>query len=154
MLKYFIKLEATKTRQELESINKIAELQSLKKSTYEFDVIVNPKRIKSFKWIANIDQVNLGDLRESIIAMYQPPELVKDGVTLTFVNNEDFAGITEYLGGSNYITISLMYSLLTIISQKIIPKDAEIEVIDLTSPNTTFDNDVSYEDAPEDEPVT
>ncbi|CAG8596707.1 4920_t:CDS:2 [Funneliformis mosseae] len=45
--------ETTKTRQELESINKIAELQSLKKSTYEFDVIVNPKRIETFKWIAN-----------------------------------------------------------------------------------------------------
>ncbi|CAI2181722.1 1637_t:CDS:2 [Funneliformis geosporum] len=63
----------------LELINKIAELQRLlKKSTYEFDVIVNLKRIKAFKWIANIDQVNLEDLRESIYAMYQTLELEKD----------------------------------------------------------------------------
>jgi len=61
----------------------------------------------------------------------------------------DFAGATEYLGGSNYTTISLMYSLLAVISKKIIPEDSDVEVIDLTSPNTAFDNDVGYEDAPE-----
>ncbi|CAG8711095.1 1514_t:CDS:1, partial [Funneliformis caledonium] len=65
----------------------------------------------------------------------------------------NFAGVTEYLDGSNYILISLMFSLLTIFSQKII-SDAEIEVIDLTSPNTVFDDNVSYKDAPEDEPIT
>ncbi|CAG8742167.1 9951_t:CDS:2, partial [Rhizophagus irregularis] len=64
---------------------------------------------------------------------------------------EDFAGATEYLGGSNYTTISLMYSLLAVISNKMIPDDSNVEVIDLTSPNTAFDDDVGYEDAPEDE---
>jgi hypothetical protein len=63
----------------------------------------------------------------------------------------DFAEATEYLGGSKYTTISLMYCLLTIISKKLIPEDSNIEVIDLTNPNTAFDDDVGYEDAPEDE---
>ena len=67
---------------------------------------------------------------------------------------EDFAGVTEYLGGSNYTTISMMYSLLTMISQKIMPDNINMEIIDLTSPNTAFDDDLGYEDAPEDEPIT
>ncbi|CAB4374006.1 unnamed protein product [Rhizophagus irregularis] len=56
---------------------------------------------------------------------------------------EDFAGATEYLGGSNYTTISLMYSLLAVISNKMIPDDSNVEVIDLTSPNTAFDDDIA-----------
>jgi hypothetical protein len=67
---------------------------------------------------------------------------------------EDFAEATEYLGGSKYTTISLMYSVLAVISQNILPDDSNIEVIDLTSPNTAFDDDIGYEDAPEDEPIT
>ena len=67
---------------------------------------------------------------------------------------EDFAEATEYLGGSKYTTISLMYSILAVISQNILPDDSNIEVIDLTSPNTAFDDDIGYEDAPEDEPIT
>ena len=68
---------------------------------------------------------------------------------------EDFAGVTEYLGGSKYTTISLMYSLLVMISQKVMPvDDSNTEVIDLTSPNTAFDDDVGYDDAPDDEPIT
>ncbi|CAG8684570.1 14916_t:CDS:1, partial [Funneliformis caledonium] len=67
---------------------------------------------------------------------------------------KDFARVTEYLGGSDYTTISLMYSLLAIISKKIIPKNSDMEVIDLTSLNTTFDDDIGYEDALEDEPIT
>ncbi len=68
---------------------------------------------------------------------------------------EDFAEATEYLGGSKYTTISLMYSVLAIINQKILPDDnSDVEVVDLTSPNTAFDDDVGYEDAPEDEPIS
>jgi len=76
---------------------------------------------------------------------------------------EDFAEATEYLGGSKYTTISLMYSILTVISQKILPDDDSdddlddnfnMEIVDLTSSNTAFDDNVSYEDAPEDEPIT
>ena len=67
---------------------------------------------------------------------------------------EDFAGVTEYLGESNYTTISLMYSLLAIISKKIISENSDIEVIDLTSPNTAFDDDIGYKDTPENEPIT
>ncbi|CAG8499245.1 17977_t:CDS:2 [Funneliformis caledonium] len=73
---------------------------------------------------------------------------------LNMVQEKDFAGVTEYLGGSNYTTISLMYSLLAIISKKIIPENSDMEVINLTSPNTAFDDDIGYEDVPEDEPIT
>ncbi|CAB4432774.1 unnamed protein product [Rhizophagus irregularis] len=60
----------------MELMNKVAELERLlRKPIYEFDVIVNPKRTKAFKWVANIDQVTLGDLRESIFAMHQPQNL-------------------------------------------------------------------------------
>lgn len=68
---------------------------------------------------------------------------------------EDFAEATEYLGGSKYTTISLMYSVLAMISKKILPGgNSDVEVVDLTNPNTAFDDDVGYEDAPEDEPTT
>ncbi len=67
---------------------------------------------------------------------------------------KDFAEATEYLNGSNYTTISLMYSLLAIISKNIIPDDSNIEVVDLTSPNTAFDDDIDYEDVSEDESIT
>ncbi|CAG8769240.1 2984_t:CDS:2, partial [Funneliformis caledonium] len=66
---------------------------------------------------------------------------------------EDFAEVTEYLSGSNYTTISLMYSLLAIISKNIVLDDSSIEVVDLTSPNTAFDDNVGYEDALEDEKI-
>ena len=67
---------------------------------------------------------------------------------------EDFAEATEYLGGSKYTTISLMYSVLAMISKKILPDNSNVEIVDLTSPNTAFDDDVGYEDAPEDELIT
>ena len=67
---------------------------------------------------------------------------------------KDFAEVTKYLGRSNYITISLMYSLLVIISKKIIPENSNIKVIDLTSPNNAFDDNIGYEDALKDEPIT
>uniref|UniRef100_U9TX99 Crinkler effector protein N-terminal domain-containing protein n=1 Tax=Rhizophagus irregularis (strain DAOM 181602 / DAOM 197198 / MUCL 43194) TaxID=747089 RepID=U9TX99_RHIID len=88
--------ETTKTRQELELtelelINKVAELQKLllKKSIYEFNIIVNPKRTKASKWIANIEQVTLKDLKEFIFALYQSPELQKDVATLAFSCNDE-----------------------------------------------------------------
>ncbi len=45
-----------------------------------------------------------------------------------------------------------MYSVLAIISQKIIPVN-DVKIVDLTSLNTVFDN-IGYEDVPEDEPIT
>ena len=36
---------------------------------------------------------------------------------------EDFAGATKILGGKKYTTISLMYSILAVINQKLIPDD-------------------------------
>ncbi|CAB5369823.1 unnamed protein product [Rhizophagus irregularis] len=68
---------------------------------------------------------------------------------------EDFAGATEYLGGSKYATISLMYSVLAMIKQKILlDNDSNVEDIDLTNSDTAFDDDVGYEDAPEDESIS
>src|SRR2546421_7914346 len=68
---------------------------------------------------------------------------------------EDFAEATEYLSGSKYTTISLMYSMLAIINQKILPdNNSNVKVVDLTSLNTVFDDDVGYEDAPEDELIS
>lgn len=64
---------------------------------------------------------------------------------------EDFAEATEYLGGSKYTTISLMYSILEIISQKLLPDDSEVEIVDLSNPNTAFDDNIGYTDAPEDD---
>ncbi|CAB4433372.1 unnamed protein product [Rhizophagus irregularis] len=83
-------IETTKTRKELELINKVAELQKLlKKSIHEFDIIVNPKRTKTSKWIVNIEQVTLKDLKEFIFALYQFPELQKDIATLAFSCNDE-----------------------------------------------------------------
>ncbi|CAG8591309.1 9522_t:CDS:2 [Diversispora eburnea] len=69
---------------------------------------------------------------------------------------EDFAEATEYLGGSKYTTISLMYSILEIISQKLLPDGSEVEIVDLSNSNTAFDDNISYNDATEedDEPIT
>ena len=48
-----------------------------------------------------------------------------------------------------------MYSVLAIINQKISPDDdSNVKVVDLTSSNMAFDDDVGYEDAPEDEPIS
>ncbi|CAG8632670.1 7962_t:CDS:2, partial [Diversispora eburnea] len=59
---------------------------------------------------------------------------------------EDFAKATEYLSGSKYITISLMYSILEIISQKLLP-----EIVDLSNSNIAFDDNISYNDVSEDD---
>ncbi|CAG8712541.1 6123_t:CDS:1, partial [Ambispora leptoticha] len=38
-----------------------------------FDVIVSPKRVKSFKWIVNIEHATLEGLKKFIRAIYQTP---------------------------------------------------------------------------------
>ncbi|PKK59717.1 hypothetical protein RhiirC2_794427 [Rhizophagus irregularis] len=60
----------------MELMNKIAELERLLR-----------KPIYGIQWVANIDQVTLGDSRESIFAMHQLPELEKDSATFTFECN-------------------------------------------------------------------
>ncbi|CAB4414474.1 unnamed protein product [Rhizophagus irregularis] len=65
-----------------ETANKVA------KSIYEFNIIVNPKRTKAFNWVANIEQVTLKDLKETIFSLYQFPELEKNGATLAFSCND------------------------------------------------------------------
>jgi len=50
---------------------------------------------------------------------------------------KNFAKATGYLGESKYITISLIYNVLAIINQKIIPVD-DIEIVDLISSDIAF----------------
>jgi hypothetical protein len=54
-----------------------------------FDVIVNPKRTKSFKWTVNIEQATLEGLKNSIRKKYQLPSLENDGAVLTFIHDKD-----------------------------------------------------------------
>src|SRR2546430_1766160 len=120
-------------------------------------------------WKRLIKIKDLIDILASTMLIDPDPSTRRDGKRLKSINLtdnewqaisklivilEDFAGATEYLGGSNYTTISLMYSLLAVISKKLIPDDSYMEVIDLTGSDTVFDDDVGYEDAPEDEPIT
>ena len=120
-------------------------------------------------WKRLIKIKDLIDILASTMLIDPDPLMRRDGKRLKNINLtenewqemsklikilEDFAEATEYLGGSKYTTISLMYSVLAVISQNILPDDSNIEVIDLTSPNTTFNNDIGYKDAPKDEPIT
>ncbi|KAF0432865.1 crinkler family protein [Gigaspora margarita] len=45
-----------------------------------------PKRTKSFRWITNIEQVTLRNLKESIIAIYKTPVLENNGAILNFMS--------------------------------------------------------------------
>ncbi|KAF0520297.1 crinkler family protein [Gigaspora margarita] len=54
---------------------------------YEFDVLVSPKRTKSFRWIANIEQVTLRNLKESIFAIYKTSVLENNGAILNFMSD-------------------------------------------------------------------
>src|SRR5215213_212555 len=121
-------------------------------------------------WKRLIKIKDLIDILASTMLIDPDPSTRRDGKQLKSINLtedewqeisklvkvlKDFAKATEYLGGSKYTTISLMYSVLVIISQKLLPDDnSNVEVVDLTSPNTAFDDDVGYEDAPEDEPIS
>ena len=51
-----------------------------------FDVVVSPKRTKSFKWTVNIDHATLEGLKKSIRGMYQTPALENDGAVLSMIN--------------------------------------------------------------------
>ena len=63
-----------------------------------------------------------------------------------------FANITEFLGGSQYATVSFMYHAINVITEGVKPHDSnEIEVVDFTEPNIAFDDNIEYEDADEDD---
>ena len=66
--------------------------------------------------------------------------LIKDeqeAINKLIVILKNFAKATGYLGESKYITISLIYNVLAIINQKIIPVD-DIEIVDLISSDIAF----------------
>ncbi|CAG8656630.1 5821_t:CDS:2, partial [Ambispora gerdemannii] len=53
----------------------------------EFDVVVSPKRVKSFKWTVNIEHAILEGLKKSIRVIYQTPALENDGVVFNLVSD-------------------------------------------------------------------
>ncbi|KAF8456770.1 hypothetical protein BDZ91DRAFT_745320 [Kalaharituber pfeilii] len=58
----------------------------LAKSVHEFDVIVSPKRTRSFKWTVNIEHATLDDLKDSIRTESKTPALENDGAVLSILN--------------------------------------------------------------------
>ncbi|CAG8483382.1 11960_t:CDS:2, partial [Ambispora leptoticha] len=57
----------------------------LNKSVREFDVIVSPKWVRSFKWTVNIEHATLEAFKDSIRAVYQTPALENDGAVFNVV---------------------------------------------------------------------
>ncbi|CAG8550437.1 20665_t:CDS:2, partial [Cetraspora pellucida] len=45
----------------------------------EFEILVTPKRIKTFKWVMDINKAAIEDLKNSIIAMHHLSEMNKNG---------------------------------------------------------------------------
>ncbi|PKK66638.1 hypothetical protein RhiirC2_784525 [Rhizophagus irregularis] len=77
------------SNREQELLDRIALLEEkLSKSEYAFDVVVSPKRTKSFKWTANVKDATLEDLKEQIREEYNPATLENDGAVLKFVSND------------------------------------------------------------------
>ncbi|EXX68830.1 Coronin-like protein crn1 [Rhizophagus irregularis] len=74
---------------EQELLIRIAALEEkLSKSEYVFDIVVSPKRTKSFKWTVNIEEATLVGLKEYIREEYNPATLENDGAVLRFVSND------------------------------------------------------------------
>ncbi|CAG8681364.1 277_t:CDS:2, partial [Paraglomus brasilianum] len=62
-------VSTTTSSREQELLDRIASLEaSVNKSVHEFDVIVSPERVKSFKWTVNIEHATLEALKDSIRA--------------------------------------------------------------------------------------
>ncbi|KAF8470013.1 hypothetical protein BDZ91DRAFT_807099 [Kalaharituber pfeilii] len=58
----------------------------LAKSFHEFDVIVTPKRSKSFKWTVNIEHATLDDFKDFIRTESKTPALENNGAVLSIIN--------------------------------------------------------------------
>ncbi|RGB36231.1 hypothetical protein C1646_758340 [Rhizophagus diaphanus] len=75
----------TSSNREQKLLERIALLEkSLSKSVYAFDIVVSPKRTKSFKGTVDIDDATLDGLKEYIREMEKPPALENDGAVLNF----------------------------------------------------------------------
>lgn len=109
---------------------------------------------------------NLIDVMASSLSIDSDAQARRDGKRLKKINLVDnewealkkltnilekFAEATEILGGSNYTTISLMYQALEVIKKELYISTEESVVIDLTTLNTVFDDNIGYIDAPDDE---
>ncbi|KAF0556673.1 hypothetical protein F8M41_015031 [Gigaspora margarita] len=80
----------TTSSREEELLQKLAELEmQLRKSIYDFDVVVAPKRTKSFKWPANVESTTIEEFKKSIYDIYKTPTLENPAVVLKFLSNGD-----------------------------------------------------------------
>ncbi|CAG8634104.1 30057_t:CDS:2 [Gigaspora margarita] len=80
----------TTSSQKEELLQKVAELEmQLRKSIYDFDVVVAPKRTKSFKWPANVESTTIEEFKKSIYDIYKTPTLENPAVVLKFLSNGD-----------------------------------------------------------------
>ncbi|PKB97236.1 hypothetical protein RhiirA5_506297 [Rhizophagus irregularis] len=74
---------------EQELLDRIALLEkSLSKSTHVFDVVIKPKRVKTFKWTVNIEHATLEGLKNFIRGTCPTPALENDGAVLNILNDE------------------------------------------------------------------
>ncbi|PKC00698.1 hypothetical protein RhiirA5_505039 [Rhizophagus irregularis] len=73
---------------EQELLDELSALRALlNKSVHAFDVVVSPKRTKSFKWTVNTEDATLEGLKKSIREMEKPPALENDGAVLNIIND-------------------------------------------------------------------
>ncbi|CAB4404747.1 unnamed protein product [Rhizophagus irregularis] len=73
----------------LELRKQLALMQELlNKSVYVFDVVVKPKRVKTFKWTVNIEHATLEGLKNFIRGACPTPALENDGAVLNILNDE------------------------------------------------------------------
>ncbi|PKK51998.1 hypothetical protein RhiirC2_803252, partial [Rhizophagus irregularis] len=76
------------SNREQELLDQVASLQALlNKSVHAFDVVVSPKRTKSFKWTVNIEHATLDGLKEHIRGVHKTPALDNDGAELSMLND-------------------------------------------------------------------
>ncbi|POG66228.1 hypothetical protein GLOIN_2v1658885, partial [Rhizophagus irregularis DAOM 181602=DAOM 197198] len=78
---------ATSSREQ-ELLDELTTLRALlNKSVHAFDVVVSPKRTKSFKWTVNIEHATLDGLKEHIRGVHKTPALENDGAELSMLND-------------------------------------------------------------------
>ncbi|RGB21792.1 hypothetical protein C1646_777245 [Rhizophagus diaphanus] len=73
---------------ELLATKKISKYFTKDPSDKHIYIIVSLPETAAFKWVANIEQLTLKDLKETIFSLYQFPELEKNGAILAFSCND------------------------------------------------------------------
>ncbi|RGB41283.1 hypothetical protein C1646_752348 [Rhizophagus diaphanus] len=68
-------------------------------TVHAFDVVVSPRRTKSFRWTVNIEHATLEGLKNSICAMYPTPALENDGAELNMLSQIGLSAQSAGLDG-------------------------------------------------------